>query len=115
MKVVSNKDNDGKLVYSSEIVKSVVECALNETEGVVKYDASVKSKQKQIKNYIRVDYVDDYLYIDVFLKIKHDASIPETASKAQSAIKNGLETMTEFKVKDINVHIVDVDFDESAN
>ncbi len=115
MKVVSNKDNDGKLVYSSEIVKGVVECALDETEGLVKYDSSVKSRQKQIKNFIRVDYVDDYLYIDVFVKIRHDVSIPETASKAQLAIKNSLETMTEFKVKDVNVHVVDVDLEENSN
>lgn len=114
MKVVSKKDNTGKVVYNSSIVQSVIECALDEIDGVVKYDPTNKT-QKQAKNYIRVDYVDDYLYVEVFVRLNYAATIPEVASKVQSNIKNSIESMTEFKVKDINVHIVDVAFEEKPS
>ena len=106
MKVVSKNDNGGKVVYSSEIVKGVVDCALDEIDGVVKY----KNEKKQGKNYIRIDHVGDYLYIDVYVKIRASFNVTDVASKIQHTIKSTLETMTEFLVKDINVHVVDVDF-----
>lgn len=111
MKVVSKNDNSGKIVYSTEIVKGVVDCAFDEIDGVVKYEHNGKN-QKQSKNYIKIDYVGDFLYIDVYVKLKYNVNVSEIASKIQNTIKSTLETMTEFKVKDINVHVVDVEFDE---
>lgn len=109
MKVVSKRDNTGRVVYNSGIIKSVIECALAEIDGIVQFDTSTKA-QKQSKNYIRVDYVDDFLYIDVFIRLHYGVAVPEISSKVQANIKNSIESMTEFKVKDINVHIVDVDY-----
>lgn len=111
MKVVSKNDGNGKVVYSSEIIKNVVDCALDEVDGVVKYVKGEKS-QKQSRNYVKIDHVGDNLYIDVFVKLKNNVNVSDVASTVQHTIKNSLETMTEFKVKDVNVHVVDVDFAE---
>ncbi len=37
MKVVNRFDETGRLVYSSDIIRDIVDCALNEVDGVVKY------------------------------------------------------------------------------
>lgn len=112
MKVVSNNDNNGKVVYSSEIIKSVVDCAISEIEGVVKHDKQLKSLRHD-KNYVRVDYVGDDIYVDVYVKLMYNVSVSEVASKIQHTIKTTLESMTEFKIKDVNVHVVDVEFSEN--
>ena len=112
MKVVSKNDNSGKVVYSSEIVKSVVDCAIAEIDGVVMEDDELKSGRRN-KNHIKVDYVGDYIYIDVYVKLLYNVNVTEVASKIQYSIKSTLETMTEFKIKDVNVHVTDVEFSEA--
>ncbi|MDD3831946.1 MAG: Asp23/Gls24 family envelope stress response protein [Clostridia bacterium] len=115
MKVVSIKDSTGKVSYSSEIVKGVVECAICEIDGICPFDYNDKKEQKLNHNNIRIDYIDDFLYIDVFVKLAFNVNVGEVASRIQKTIKNALETMTEFRVKDINVHVIDVDFLEQNN
>ncbi len=112
MKVVSKNDSNGKVVYSSEIVKSVVDCALDEIDGVVKYEKGSNNK-KQVKNYVKIDHVGDVLYLDVYIKLLNNVNVTFVASQVQHTIKNSLETMTEFKVKDVNVHVVDVEFTDN--
>ncbi|MEG1527734.1 MAG: Asp23/Gls24 family envelope stress response protein [Clostridia bacterium] len=111
MKVVSNHDNIGKVEYSSEIVVGLIDCALGEIKEVIKPSISGKNS-KQVPKNIRVDYVDNMLFVDVFVSLIYTSKVSEVASKIQSTIKNALETMTEFRVKEINVHIVDVIFDK---
>ena len=38
MKVVNRFDESGRLVYNSDIVRDIVDCTLNEVDGVVKLD-----------------------------------------------------------------------------
>jgi uncharacterized alkaline shock family protein YloU len=113
MKVISKNDGSGKIVYSTEIVRSVVDCAIAEVEGVVKYDKRTRESKKQTNNYIKIDHVGDSLFIDVYIKVRYDVNVSDVASKVQSAIKTTLETMTEFVVKDINVHVIDVHFEDN--
>jgi len=112
MKIVSKYDGTGKVVYSTEIVRGVVDCAIAEIDGVVKYDKRTKAGKKQTNNYIKIDHIGDALYIDVYIKLLYNVNVSDIASKVQGAIKNTLETMTEFVVKDVNVHVIDVEFDE---
>ena len=49
MKVVNRYDESGRLVYSSEIVRDIVDCALNEVDGVVKFAANSKQARDSIK------------------------------------------------------------------
>ena len=50
------------------------------------------------------------IYIDVYVKVRFSESVRDVAYKVQQIIKNELETATNFKVKDVNVHVVDVEF-----
>lgn len=96
-------------MYSSEIIRDIVDCALNEVEGVVKYPA----KSKQARDSIKVEYIDDEVYLDVYVKLAYNVEVSDVASNIQSTVKNTIESMTEFKVKDVNVHVIDVEFEEN--
>lgn len=109
MKVVSDKDQNGKVVYDSTIARDIVECALGDVAGVVLFPTG----SKQAKDSIKVEQINDDMYIDVYVKLHHTASVRETASKIQYTIKNTLETMTEFKVDSVNVHVIDVEFEDN--
>lgn len=109
MKVINRFDESGRLVYNSDIVRDIVDCALNEVDGVVKYP----DNSRQARDSIRVDYVDGAVLVDVFVKLAYNVEVSDVASSIQSVIKNTIENMTEFKVSDVNVHVTDVEFEEN--
>ena len=109
MKVVTKRDATGRLVYSSEILRDIVDCALGEVNGVVKFaDGS-----KQAKESIVIEQINDEMHIDVFVKLLHNVEVSDVASNIQNTVKETIENMTEFKVKDVNVHVIDVEFEEN--
>ena len=109
MKVVNRFDETGRLVYSSDIIRDIVDCALNEVDGVVKYIEN----SKQARDSIKVEQVSDEMFVDVYVKLRYNLEVSDVASAIQSTIKNTIESMTEFKVKDVNVHVIDVEFEEN--
>ena len=109
MKVVTKRDTSGRLVYSSEILRDIVDCALGEVEGVVKF----AENSKQAKEAIKIEQIGDEMHIDVFVKLLCTVEVSDVASRIQSTIKGNIENMTEFKVKDVNVHITDVEVNDN--
>ena len=109
MKVINRFDGTGRLVYSSEIIRDIVDCALGDVDGVVKYP----DNSKQARDSIKVDVVEDEVYIEVYVKLAYNVEVSDVASSIQSTVKNAIENNTEFKVRDINVHVIDVEFEEN--
>lgn len=109
MKVVSRQDESGRLVYSSDIIRDIVDCALSDVEGVVKYPENTKQARESIK----VELISDEMYIEVYVKLMYNVEVSDVASSIQNTIKETIENMTEFKVRDVNVHVIDVEFEEN--
>ncbi len=65
---------------------------------------NIEKKQKIVK----IETEDHEVYVDVYVKVRPDVKVPEVAFNIQRAIKNAFETMVEFKVKEINVHVIGV-------
>lgn len=111
MKIVSKASEDGKVIYNSDIIIPIVKYSLDKIDGVELSTAKKGSVNNRRNLGIRIESVSDLIYIDVYIKVKFADSVREIAYKVQKCIKNELETATNFKVKDVNVHVVDVDFD----
>lgn len=109
MKVVTKQDATGRLVYSSEILRDIVDCALGEVEGVVKF----ADNSKQARDSIKIEQIGEEMHIDVFVKLLCTVEVSDVASRIQNTIKDTIESMTEFKVKDVNVHVIDVEVNEN--
>lgn len=110
MKVISKSDEKGKVVYSSDILYNLVLCAIKEVDGVVDFDINdLKSAKRQ--KMVKIETVNHFIYVDVYVKVRPDIKVPEVAFNIQRAIKNAFDTMVDFKVKEINVHIIEVKTD----
>jgi uncharacterized alkaline shock family protein YloU len=109
MKVVTNKDETSKVVYTTAIIRDIIDCALSDISGVVKYPENSKLARDSVK----IEQVNDDIFIDVFIKLYHTASVHDVASRIQNVIKSTLESMTEFTVNAVNVHVIDVEFEEN--
>jgi len=115
MRIVSKPNESGKTVYTSEIICQIVKCAFDEIKGAKLATPKSSTVSGRYKQGIKVDTVGDEVYIDVFVKQNHDVAVRDTAFKIQQSIKNSLEAMTDFKVKDININIIDVDYSNSES
>lgn len=109
MKVVNKLEESGRLVYSSDIIRDIVDCALCDIDGVVRFS----DNSRQARESVKVEQVGEETFVDVFVKLKYNVEVSDVASTIQSSIKNTIESMTEFKVACVNVHVIDVEFDEN--
>ncbi len=109
----------GKVNYGRGIVRDIVQLAIAEVEGVapVRGGDERETWKQNSSNYssrISIDFEPEGLYVDVALSVAYGYSVPEVAYKVQENVKHSVETMTDFRIKDVNVTVVDVAFDNAG-
>ena len=113
----SFKDN---VTYKKHVVISIVSLATQEISGIAsisrKSVSAIKSAfSKNINRGIIVDFENNNAKIDVFVNVKFGCSVKDVAFRVQENIKSSVESMTEYKVESVNVHVVGVNFSEIEN
>ena len=108
MKVITQKDELGKVVYDSKLIKDVVKCSLTEVKGVV----LPLEKSRQESESIKIEHIGDEIYVNVFVKLLASVNVHDTAGQIQKTIKDMVESSYGFKVQAVDVHVIDVEFEE---
>lgn len=102
-KLTSNDKKSGKIVYSKSILGDIVENAVAEVEGTVPHHLG---KKNGISFFVEKDGV----YVDVSVSVRYGYNVPELAYRIQQSVKQSIENMTNFKVAEVDVHVLDVVF-----
>ncbi len=119
--VVSNDDElKDNVTYKKNVVISIVSLATQEINGVAsisrKSVSVIKSAlSKNINRGIIVDFENNTASIDVFVNVKFGYSVKDVAFRVQENIKSSVESMTEYKVGSVNVHVVGVTFNDAGS
>lgn len=110
----------GKIEISPEVIEVIASLAALEVVGVsgmhgnfatgVVEKISGKNRGKGVK----VDLTDDGIIIDVQLHMNFGVSIPEVAQEVQDNISQTLKRMTALDIREINIHVVGIQFEKSA-
>jgi uncharacterized alkaline shock family protein YloU len=103
-KLTSNNKDSGKVAYNVKILYNIVALAVAEVEGTVQ-------NEQGKKNGISLFVEKDGVYVDVSVTVKYGYNIPELAYRIQQNVKQSVENMTNFKVAEVDVHVLDVTFD----
>ena len=119
--IIENEDElKDNVTYKKHVVMSIVSLATQEINGI----ASISRKSvsmirsalsKNINRGIIVEFNNNNAKIDVFVNVKFGCSVKDVAFRVQENIKSSVESMTEYKVEAVNVHVVGVNFSESEN
>ncbi len=96
----------GKITYNANIVSDIVAVAIGEVEGV----SLLSTKNKGIK----LNFEKPGINADISVKIDITYNVSSLAFKIQQAIKHNVESMTNYKVAKVDVHIQDVNFPENS-
>ena len=116
--VVENNEAKDSITYKKKVIVSIVSLATQEINGI----ASISRNGNAIKNafnkgaskgiVIGFDK-NNKINIDVFVNVKFGYSVRDVSFRVQENIKSSVESMTEHKVGQINVHVVGVIFNDS--
>ena len=110
-----NHDKGGKVSYQRSVVIQIIELAAKEIAGVASFGSSaglaLKSVfSKKFKKGIFLNFTEEGIETSVYLNALFGHSVNEVAYRVQENIKKSVESMTEYKIKRINVIIVGVKF-----
>ena len=85
IRLTVNNKQDGRTVYTSEILQSIVEIAVMEVEGAL----PLKGK----KNGISIVVDKDSVYVNVSAVVRYGFNVPEIAYRIQQSVKQSVENM----------------------
>ena len=106
----SEKHKEGKIVFGDGIINNIVLLAVSELDEVEIYNPNVKDTM--YSKSIKVKYNKDSITIDVTVKVSAGKCISDMAFKIQEVIRHSIESMTEYHIESVNVHVHGVIFDD---
>ncbi len=117
IEVVDEKSKDS-VTYKKNVVISIVSLATQEINGIASISrnavSAIKSTfSKNVNRGIIVEFENNVVKIDVFVNVKFGYSFRDVSFRVQENIKSSVESMTEFKVGAIDVHVVGVTFNDN--
>lgn len=117
VEVVDEKSKDS-VTYRKNVVISIVSLATQEINGIASISrnavSAIKSTlSKNVNRGIIVEFDNNVVKIDVFVNVKFGYSVRDVSFRVQENIKSSVESMTEYKVGAVNVHVVGVTFNDN--
>lgn len=104
-------DLKGKIVYNVGIVKGIVRLAVEDVEGVAIQNRKKGSKTNT--DNIKVDVSPNgAINVVVNVDVYYGYSIPDVAYNIQGSIKHSVESMSKYKIGNIDVKVNGVKFSE---
>lgn len=103
---------------ASDVVATIAGIAAAAIEGVASMSGGVVSGLSQILGKktltkgVKVEIDEDTAVIDISIVVYYGAKIPEVAGNIQDAVTEAVTNMTGLAVGAVNVHVLDVQFQE---
>ncbi len=116
-KVEENNQENG-IEISTDVIAVISGVAVSEVQGVAGMAggfaggiSEVFSGKKNLAKGIKVEKTEDSAKIDVNIIVEYGSRIPDVAFEIQNRVKKAVESMTGFKVEEVNVHVQGVNTD----
>ena len=97
---------------SNDVIAVIAGVAVSEVQGVASMSGGfaggiteVLSGKKNMAKGIKVDKTENTAKIDVNIIVEYGSRIPDVAFEIQNRVKKSVESMTGFKVEEVNVHV----------
>ncbi|RKO62026.1 Asp23/Gls24 family envelope stress response protein [Caldibacillus debilis] len=111
------KEGLGKIEIAPEVIEVIAGIAASEVKGVAtmrgNFATGVAERlgKKSHSKGVRVDLSNNQIIIDVYCVLNFGVSIPKVAKEIQENIRQALLNMTGLETDEINVHIVNINFE----
>ena len=121
---IDAENTENGIEISNDVIAVIAGVAVSEVQGVASMSGGfaggiteVLSGKKNMAKGIKVDKTDNKAKIDVNIIVEYGSRIPDVAFEIQNRVKKSVESMTGFKVEEVNVHVqgVDTNISKSEN
>ncbi|MBQ7643116.1 MAG: Asp23/Gls24 family envelope stress response protein, partial [Clostridia bacterium] len=102
-----DEENKGKVVYNIGIVKGIVRLAVEDVAGVA---IQKKKSVGKSSDGIKIDVVNGNINVYVTVDVYYGCSIPDVAYDIQQSIKHSVESMSKYKIGNVDVKVSGVIF-----
>ena len=111
--VSEGTENKGaKVRISDEVIAAIAGVAASQVEGVAAMSGNLVGDissailgKKNKGRGVKVSLGEKEVSLDLYLNVRYGARIPEVAYKVQENVKKSIESMTDLKVTQVNIHI----------
>ena len=120
----NSENTENGIEISNDVIAVIAGVAVSEVQGVASMSGGfaggiteVLSGNKNMAKGIKVDKTENTAKIDVNIIVEYGSRIPDVAFEIQNRVKKSVESMTGFKVEEVNVHVqgVDTNISKSEN
>ncbi len=118
---VEQKQENG-IEISPDVIAVIAGVAVSEVQGVSSMSggfaggiSEVLSGKKNLAKGIKVEKTEGVAKIDVNIIVEYGTRIPDIAFEIQNRVKKAVESMTGYKVEEVNVHVQGVNTDIIKN
>ena len=120
----NSENTENGIEISNDVIAVIAGVAVSEVQGVASMSGGfaggiteVLSGKKNMAKGIKVDKTENTAKIDVNIIVEYGSRIPDVSFEIQNRVKKSVESMTGFKVEEVNVHVqgVDTNISKSEN
>ena len=120
----NSENTENGIEISNDVIAVIAGVAVSEVQGVASMSGGfaggiteVLSGKKNMAKGIKVDKTENTAKIDVNIIVEYGSRIPDVAFEIQNRVKKSVESMTGFKVEEVNVHVqgLDTNISKSEN
>lgn len=108
--------SDGKTTIAPEVLNTIARLTALGVSGVSRlYATPIGVNRLFAHNYsegVRVEVIDDAVYVNLHVVLKNDVNIREVARNIQGQVSRAIEETVGMKVGRVNVQIEDIDYPE---
>ena len=107
----------GKVEIAPEVIEVIAGIAASEVEGVAhmrgNFATGVVEKlgKKNHGKGVKVDLTGESIKVELYCVMKFGVSIPSVAQEIQDNIRQALMNMTALEAKEVNIHVVGIQFE----
>jgi len=108
----------GKIKIADNVAAAIANIAAQEVDGVVKVIGSSTSPitemfgKKNLAKGVKINMDEEGTNIELALVIQHGVNIVKIAEEVQRNVKEAVESMTGISVKNVDITISDIVFEE---
>ena len=108
----------GSINISEDVISSIVRSAIAEIDGVAGLSNTAGAELaefiglKTVSKGVKVQFVDEKIFIDVIINVVYGCNIVNTAKNVQEKLISIVQSTTSIEKADINVHVSGIAFDK---
>ena len=111
------KETIGNLKISQDVISTIATVTTLEVDGIDSMASSpvdIKGIFKKVPSFkpVKIEISDDVAIIDIYANFKYGAKIKPVSENVQVSVKQAVQTMTGIAVSKINVHAVNIAFED---